>query len=156
MRCFFLFLHVFSCSFFLHAPSLFSTGRPRRCGWLDIPVLQYSHNVNGYASMNITKLDVLSDLPEIKIGVSYTLDGKALPAGRMPSNLAEYSRVKVVYETMPGWQCDISKVTEYDQLPLAARNYLDRIEQLVGVPISWVGVGPGREDMVTKGFTKQE
>lgn len=132
-----------------------TTGRPRRCGWIDIPVLQYSHNVNGYASINITKLDVLSELAEIKIGVSYTLDGAPLPAGRMPANLADYSRVKVVYETMPGWQCDISKVTDYAQLPVQARNYLDRIEELSGVPISWVGTGPGREDMVTKGFAKQ-
>lgn len=132
-----------------------TTGRPRRCGWLDIPVLQYSHSINGYASINITKLDVLSEQAEIKIGVSYTLDGKALPPGRMPANLAEYSRVKVVYETMPGWKCDISKVTDYEQLPIQARNYLDRIEQLVEVPISWVGVGPGREDMVTKGFKKE-
>lgn len=132
-----------------------TTGRPRRCGWLDIPVLQYSHNINGYASMNITKLDVLSHLKEIKIGVSYTLDGKALPAGRMPASLAEYSRVKVVYETMPGWNCDISKVKTYAELPAAARNYLDRIEQLTSIPVSWVGVGPGREDMVTKNFEKQ-
>jgi adenylosuccinate synthase len=89
------------------------------------------------------------------LGVSYTLDGKALPAGRMPANLADYSRVQVVYETMPGWQCDISKIQEYAQLPQAARNYLDRIEQLSGIPISWIGVGPGREDMVTKGFAKE-
>lgn len=74
----------------------------------------------------------------------------------MPANLSDYSRVEVVYETMPGWQCDISKVQSYDALPQAARNYLDRIEQLSGVPISWVGTGPGREDMVTKGFDKQE
>lgn len=132
-----------------------TTGRPRRCGWIDIPVLQYSHNLNGYASLNITKLDVLSTQATIQIGASYTLDGKPLPAGRMPANLAEYSRVKVVYESMPGWLCDISKVASYDALPIQARNYLDRIEQLVGVPISWVGVGPGREDMVTKGFKKE-
>jgi adenylosuccinate synthase len=133
-----------------------TTGRPRRCGWLDIPVLQYSHNINGYASLNITKLDVLSHLPTIQLGVSYSLDGKILPRGRMPSNLAEYSRVQVVYESHPGWQCDISKVKTYDELPKQARDYIARIEELVGVPVSWVGVGPGREEMVTKGFDKQE
>ena len=101
------------------------------------------------------QLDVLSTQKTIQIGASYMLDGKPLPPGRMPANLAEYSRVKVVYESMPGWQCDISKVTSYDALPAEARAYLDRIEQLVGVPISWVGVGPGREDMVTKGFKKE-
>jgi len=133
-----------------------TTGRPRRCGWIDIPVLQYSHLLNGYASLNLTKLDVLSHLPTIELGVRYTLDGAALPAGRMPASLAEYSRVKVEYDSMPGWQCDISKCTTYEELPVQARNYIERIEQLVGVPVSWVGVGPGREDMVTKGFKKQE
>jgi len=133
-----------------------TTGRPRRCGWLDIPVLQYSHAINGYASLNITKLDVLSDLKEIKIGVSYTLDGKPLPPARMPASLSEYSRVQVEWETMPGWQCDISKVKTYEELPAQARAYIERIEQLVGVPVSWIGVGPGREDMITKGFVKQQ
>jgi adenylosuccinate synthase len=133
-----------------------TTGRPRRCGWIDIPVLQYSHLVNGYASLNITKLDVLSHLETIQLGVRYELDGQVLPPGRMPSSLKEYSRVKVQYESMPGWQCDISKAKSYAELPVQARNYLERVEQLVGVPVSWVGVGPGREDMVTKGFEKQE
>lgn len=112
--------------------------------------------INDYTSINITKLDVLSDLKEIKIGAAYMLDGKQLPAGLMPANLSDYSRVEVVYESMPGWQCDISGVQRYEDLPVEARNYLDRIEQLSGIPVSWVGVGPAREDMVTKGFEKQE
>lgn len=132
-----------------------TTGRPRRCGWLDIPVLQYSHALNNFASLNITKLDVLSDLAEIKIGVRYHLDGKALPAGFMPSTLADYSRVTVEYETLPGWKCDISKVQTYEELPTQAKNYLSRIEALLKVPVSWVGVGASRDAMVTKGFPKQ-
>jgi adenylosuccinate synthase len=95
-------------------------------------------------------------LETIQLGVRYELDGQVLPPGRMPSSLKEYSRVKVQYESMPGWQCDISKAKSYAELPVQARNYLERVEQLVGVPVSWVGVGPGREDMVTKGFEKQE
>lgn len=126
-----------------------TTGRPRRCGWLDIPVLRYSNFINGYTSINITKLDVLSTFKEIKIGTHYEIDGVRLPDGHMPSMLDQLSKVKVVYETMPGWNCDISKVTSFDQLPTEAKNYLKRIEQLVQVPISYVGTGPGRTEMIT-------
>lgn len=125
-----------------------TTGRPRRCGWLDIPVLQYSHALNNYRSINITKLDVLSDLDTIKIGVAYELDGKRLEAAAMPSLLHQLSRVQVVYEELPGWKSDISKCTSYNQLPVNAQRYLERISQLLNVPISWVGVGAGRDDMI--------
>jgi adenylosuccinate synthase len=129
-----------------------TTGRPRRCGWLDIPVLQYSHALNNYQSLNVTKLDVLSDFPELKIGVSYKLDGKRLAPGLMPSTLAQLEKVQIEYETMPGWKSDISKCRTFEELPAAAKAYLRRIEELVGVPVSWVGVGAGRNDMATKGF----
>eukprot|EP00462_Mataza_sp_D1_P021011 CAMPEP_0175127390 /NCGR_PEP_ID=MMETSP0087-20121206/4361_1 /TAXON_ID=136419 /ORGANISM="Unknown Unknown, Strain D1" /LENGTH=481 /DNA_ID=CAMNT_0016409365 /DNA_START=21 /DNA_END=1466 /DNA_ORIENTATION=+ len=131
-----------------------TTGRPRRCGWLDLPVVNYSNLLNGYTSLNITKLDVLSDLPELKLGVSYSIDGKELPFGMMPSNLQDLAKVVVNYETLPGWQCDISNVTNFDDLPPQAKQYLARIEQITGVPVSWVGTGPGRDAMVTKGFEK--
>lgn len=129
-----------------------TTGRPRRCGWLDIPVVQYSHMLNGYGSINITKLDVLSGLDEIKMGVSYSLDGKLLPKGFMPSLLEDFGRVKVNFETFKGWKSDISKCRTFEELPPNAQVYIKRIEQLVGVPVSWIGVGPGRDDMATKGF----
>lgn len=133
-----------------------TTGRPRRCGWLDIPVVRYSHFLNGYSSINITKLDVLDGLDEVKVGVAYVVDGKRLPNGQMPSTLSGLSKVEVEYETMPGWKTDISQIIEYDDLPAAAKNYLNRIEELLKVPVSWVGTGPGRDAMVTKGFAKQE
>jgi len=79
-----------------------TTGRKRRCGWLDAVVLRYSHAVNGYSALNVTKLDVLDSLPEVKIGVAYALDGKTLPEGAFPSRLEDLARVQVVYETMPG------------------------------------------------------
>ena len=126
-----------------------TTGRPRRCGWLDIPVVQYSHAINGYDSLNITKLDVLTGLPTIKIATSYTLQGRTLPAGYMPATLNELGAVQVVYEEVPGWSEDISRCRSIQQLPANAQNYLKRIEQLTGVPVSWVGVGAGREDMAT-------
>jgi len=129
-----------------------TTGRPRRCGWLDIPVIQFSHALNNYASLNITKLDVLSDLAEIKIGVAYKLNGQRLPAASMPSLLSDLAKVQVEYETHKGWQCDISKCRKFSELPSTAQSYLKRVEQLAGIPISWVGVGAGRLDMATQGF----
>lgn len=129
-----------------------TTGRPRRCGWLDVPLVRYSHAINNYASINITKLDVLSGFKEIKIGVAYMLDGKRLPDGLMPANLKDYARVTVEYETMKGWSQDISKARKFSELPVEAQDYLKRVEQLTDVPISWVGVGAGRLDMATQGF----
>jgi len=129
-----------------------TTGRPRRCGWLDIPVAAYSNLINGYTSINITKLDVLSILSEIKIGVSYSVDGKELPHGHMPSTLARLGAVTVNYETMPGWEVDISDIRTFEELPVNAQNYILRIEELLDVPVSWIGTGPGREQMATKGF----
>jgi adenylosuccinate synthase len=132
-----------------------TTGRPRRCGWLDIPVAAYGHLINGYSSINITKLDVLSILDEIKIGTSYSVNGQELPFGQMPSTLAGLGEVTVNYETMPGWKSDISDVRVFEDLPVEAQNYVNRIEELLGVPVGWIGTGPGREQMATKGFLAQ-
>lgn len=132
-----------------------TTGRPRRCGWLDLPVVQYGHLINGYTSINITKLDVLSIFDEIKIGTSYSVDGKELPYGHMPSTLAGLAKCQVNYETHPGWKSDISDCRTFEELPKEAQSYINRIEELVGVPVSWIGTGPGREQMATKGFTAQ-
>eukprot|EP00744_Colponema_vietnamica_P000654 GILI01001149.1.p2 GENE.GILI01001149.1~~GILI01001149.1.p2 ORF type:complete len:459 (+),score=163.85 GILI01001149.1:42-1379(+) len=127
-----------------------TTGRPRRCGWLDIAVVRYAHTLNNFSSINITKLDVLSDLPEIKIAVGYSMNGVPLPEGSFPSSLEQLGKVQVQYETLKGWQCDISKVTKYADLPVEAKKYIERIEVLAGCPVSWIGVGPGREAMVLK------
>jgi len=132
-----------------------TTGRPRRCGWLDIPVVQYGHLINNYQSINITKLDVLSGLKEIKIGVAYTINGERLPYGFMPSTLDGLGKVEVEYESHDGWMCDISECTKFEDLPQNAQKYLNRIEELVGVEVSWVGVGPARHAMATKGFEAQ-
>jgi adenylosuccinate synthase len=127
-----------------------TTGRKRRCGWLDLVVLKYSHAINGYSGLNLTKLDVLDQLKELKLGVAYEIDGVRLPEGQMPARLTDLAKVKVVYEAMPGWQKDITKITKYSDLPVQARNYVERIEQIVGVKVSWVGVGPGREAMLLR------
>jgi len=125
-----------------------TTGRRRRCGWLDIPLLQYTNTINGYSAMNITKLDVLSTLEVIKIGVAYKLGTRTLDYGEMPSSFELLSQVEVVYEGHPGWMTDISKCKNFNDLPENAISYLRRIEDLVGVPVGWVGVGPDRNDMI--------
>ncbi|RWR82825.1 adenylosuccinate synthetase 2, chloroplastic-like protein [Cinnamomum micranthum f. kanehirae] len=126
-----------------------TTGRPRRCGWLDIVALKYCCLINGFSSLNLTKLDVLSDLPEIKLGVSYKLiDGR--PVESFPSDLQVLEQLQVVYEVLPGWQTDISSVRKYKDLPIAAQRYVERIEELVNTPIHYIGVGPGRDALIYK------
>ncbi|KIJ23989.1 hypothetical protein M422DRAFT_275325 [Sphaerobolus stellatus SS14] len=124
-----------------------TTGRRRRCGWLDLVVLKYSCLINGYDALNITKLDVLDQLREIKIAVAYKLDGKEL-AG-FPADLEVLSRVTVEYVTLPGWKTSIENVTSMQELPKEARDYLAFIEDFLKVKIEWVGVGPGRESMIS-------
>jgi adenylosuccinate synthase len=126
-----------------------TTGRPRRCGWLDIVALRYACMVNGFSLMNITKLDVLSELEEIKIAVEYRLpSGKSLKF--FPANLDLLEDAEVVYETLPGWKSDISKVRKYEDLPTNAKQYIERIEKLIEIPIRWIGVGPERDALITK------
>lgn len=126
-----------------------TTGRPRRCGWLDIVSLKYSCQINGLSSLNLTKLDVLSDLPEIRLGVSYKhINGT--PIKSFPADLRLLEQLKVEYEVLPGWKCDISSIRNYADLPLAARTYVERIEELVGVPIHYIGIGPGRDALIVK------
>eukprot|EP00753_Platysulcus_tardus_P000057 PLAT10057.1.p2 GENE.PLAT10057.1~~PLAT10057.1.p2 ORF type:complete len:453 (+),score=209.97 PLAT10057.1:142-1359(+) len=126
-----------------------TTGRPRRCGWVDIVQMKYSCMVNGYTELNFTKLDVLTGLPEIKLGVSYVVDGE--PLEEFPSLLEDLEGVEVVYETMPGFDDDITSARTFDDLPEAARKYTLRVEELLGTYIRWIGVGPGREEMIDRG-----
>ncbi len=124
-----------------------TTGRPRRCGWLDTVLLEFSHRVNGYDCFNLTKLDVLSGMEHLKIAVRYRLNGNAIDY--YPAQLEDLQRVEVEYETFPGWKEDISKCTTFEQLPVNAQQYVRRIEELLRVPIKYIGVGAGREDMIT-------
>lgn len=123
-----------------------TTGRKRRCGWLDLVLLKYSTMINGYTSLNITKLDVLDTFQEIPVGISYVLNGEKLNS--FPEDLIALSNVDVEYTTLPGWNQDITKITTYDGLPENAQKYLTFIEDFIGVPIEWVGTGPGRESML--------
>ncbi len=120
-----------------------TTGRPRRCGWFDVVAVRYGVRVSGVDSLAIMKLDVLSTLPEIQLGMSYELDGKKIT--HFPSHVDDLRRVVPVYETLPGWQSDISKVRQLKDLPMNARKYLDRISQVVDRPVGLVSVGADRE-----------
>jgi len=125
-----------------------TTGRPRRIGWLDVCVLRYTHLINNYTFLNVTKMDVLSKQKELKIGVGYIYRGEKLKS--FPASLHVLSECTVEYETHPGWGCNISDVRKFEDLPEFAQNYITRIEQLVGVKAKWIGVGPDRKDMIER------
>mmetsp|Transcript_12331 Transcript_12331/g.22252 ORF Transcript_12331/g.22252 Transcript_12331/m.22252 type:complete len:542 (-) Transcript_12331:136-1761(-) len=126
-----------------------TTGRSRRVGWLDIPQMKYSTLINGFTSLNLTKLDVLTGLAEVKIGRAYKHEGKIL--NTMPSCLKTMSEIEVIYETMPGWSEDISKARNFEDLPVNAQRYVLRVQELLGVPIRWIGCGANRLDMIDRG-----
>ncbi|MDQ7835180.1 MAG: adenylosuccinate synthase [Humidesulfovibrio sp.] len=125
-----------------------TTGRKRRCGWLDMVVLRESARLNGPTEMAVTKLDVLSGLKELKICVEYEYRGERIKYPPQEQNGMAY--VTPVYETMPGWTEDITGVTSFAGLPKAARAYLERMEQLSGVPIGLISVGPDRSQTFTR------
>jgi adenylosuccinate synthase len=123
-----------------------TTGRPRRCGWLDAAVLRYAAAINGLTELVMTKLDVLSGIDELKIAVAYELEGKRLDYP--PGTAAELERVKPIYETMASWSEDISKIQAAADLPEATRAYIHRVEALCGVSVPMVSVGPERDQLV--------
>lgn len=125
-----------------------TTGRKRRCGWLDLVVLQYSTSINGYTHLNITKLDVLDGFKELQIATAYEIDGEIIDY--FPANLEELERVKVIYKTLPGWNTQTSHIKIYNELPTAAKEYIKFIEDFIGVPVGAIGVGPGRESTIMK------
>ena len=121
-----------------------TTGRRRRCGWLDTVILNNAVRLNGLTGLAITKLDVLGELDELKICTAYELNGEQI--NEFPANLNQLAECKPVYETLPGWRQDIRGIRKYDDLPELARSYLARIEALTHVPIQIVSVGPGRDE----------
>ena len=118
----------------------------RRPGWLDTVILRHAKRVSGLSYLAVTVLDILSGLDELKICTSYTLDGKEIDY--IPADINEYARVKPNYITVPGWKEDVSKVTSFEELPENAKNYLIKIEELVGVKIGIFSVGPAREQTI--------
>jgi len=123
-----------------------TTGRSRRCGWFDAALLKRSAQVNGLSGLCITKLDVLDGLSELKLCTGYMLDGALTDI--LPMGADEIARCEPVYETMPGWTQSTVGVTDYQRLPSEARNYLERIAQLTGVPIHMVSTSPDRDHTI--------
>lgn len=123
-----------------------TTGRPRRCGWFDAELLRYSKLINGIDFAAITKLDVLSNLDEIKICVSYEYNGKRIKS--FPSDVSRLSEVTPIYETFKGWKQEITNVKSYDELPSEAKTYLEFIEKNCGFKITIISVGPKRSQTI--------
>ncbi|PCD43845.1 hypothetical protein AU210_002934 [Fusarium oxysporum f. sp. radicis-cucumerinum] len=125
-----------------------STGRRRRCGWLDLVVVKYSNSINYYDSLNLTKLDILDTFETIKIAIAYKIDGEELDS--YPADLEILNRAEVVYHEMPGWQKPTTNARTFYDLPRAARDYVEYIEKFVGVKIKYIGTGPDREAMIQR------
>jgi len=125
-----------------------TTGRPRRCGWFDAVVAKYSARLNGYSGINLTKLDVLTGMDTLRIGIRYKHDGKTYDS--FPADLGIVELCEVEYEEMPGWTEDISNAKKFEDLPSSAQNYVKRIEELMGVPATFIGVGPNRDQMIVR------
>lgn len=126
-----------------------TTGRPRRCGWLDMVVVNSSVRLNGLSGLAITKLDVLTGIPGLKIATSYLCRGRRLD--NVPPELDALEACEPVLEEFPGWEEDISGVRSWDELPKNTRSYLRAIEEISGVPLYMVSVGPGREQTIMVG-----
>jgi adenylosuccinate synthase len=125
-----------------------TTGRPRRCGWLDAVVLRYAARVNGFWGLALTKLDVLTGLPELLVASAYELDGERLL--ELPADAVDLARVKPVYERLPGWSESLDDVQRFEDLPATARRYIARIEELSGVPVVAVSLGAERSRTILR------
>lgn len=126
-----------------------TTGRPRRCGWLDTVMVKYSQRVNGMTCIALMLVDVLSGFEEVKICKGYDYNGEIIE--HFPASLNVLSQCKPIYETLPGWQEDISECDTFEKLPINAQNYIKRIEELVGIPVKIVSVGPKRSQTIIRG-----
>ncbi len=123
-----------------------NTKRRRRPGWLDTVMLRHAVRLNSLSDIALTKLDVLSPLPEIQVCVGYEIDGERVD--HVPYHQSVLHKVRPIYETMPGWQSEIDDITDFAALPPAAQDYVRFVEAQAGVPVSYVAVGPGREQTV--------
>jgi len=124
-----------------------TTGRQRRCGWFDAAPLRYAVSVNSVSSIMVNKLDVLSGLPEIRLCTGYLVDGRPV---RWPLPLPELERAEPVYRAFPGWDEALGEMRRMEDLPAAAAAYIDALEELAGVPITLVSVGPERTQTILR------
>ena len=123
-----------------------TTGRPRRCGWFDAVAVRYTARLSGANYLSLMMLDVLSHFEEVKVCVAYELDGER--TDRLPSQADDVRRCKPIYETLAGWSSDVSSVRKLEQFPANARRYIDRISELISVPVGVLSVGPDREQTI--------
>lgn len=125
-----------------------TTGRPRRCGWLDGVVLRYAAEVNGFTELILTKLDILSGFETLNIAVAYELDGQRVDY--LPARVSDMERATPIYKTFTGWTDDITHVRTWEALPSAARQYVEFIEDMIGIPVTMMSVGPERSQMIVR------
>ena len=123
-----------------------TTGRPRRCGWLDLVMLRYAHRLNGFTQFALTKLDVLSGLPTLKVAIDYTYEGKSID---FPIGLEKLDKCEVVYKELEGFELP-QTITTYEELPENAKTYIKFIEEYTNVPVTIVSIGPGRKQTILK------
>ncbi|MEE2641201.1 MAG: adenylosuccinate synthase [Planctomycetota bacterium] len=123
-----------------------TTGRPRRCGWFDAVAVRYTSRLSGISGLAMMMLDVLSELEEILICTGYEIDGQRVT--QFPAHADDLAKINPVYESMPGWQTDITGVSKFEDLPANAINYVKRISDFVGVPIEVISVGPDRKQTI--------
>ncbi len=125
-----------------------TTGRPRRCGWFDAAVVRYAASISGFDEIALTKVDVLDRFESLKIGLGYRLHGK--PEEVLPADTLRLTRVEPIYETVPGWRKPIGHIRRYRDLPPACRGYVERLEELIGLPITLISVGQEREAVILR------
>ena len=125
-----------------------NTGRTRRCGWYDSVIARYASRVNGFTDYFLTKLDVLTGIGEIPICVAYDVDGERFD--EMPLTQSQFHHAQPIYETMPAWEEDITGCTTFEELPQKAQDYVLRLEELSGTRMSYIGVGPGRDQTIVR------
>jgi adenylosuccinate synthase len=125
-----------------------TTGRPRRCGWMDTVVGRYATRINGVTDFVITKLDVLTGLEKVPVCVAYEVDG--VRHDEMPVNQTDFHHAVPVYEELDGWSEDISSCRSFEDLPKNAQQYVLRVEELIGARVSAIGVGPGRDQIIRR------
>jgi adenylosuccinate synthase len=130
------------------------TGRPRRCGWFDLPLMRYVTMINGFESLVVTKLDVLDELEQIPVCTGYKIDGKLLE--EMPPRVAEVSKVEAVYEYLPGWHTPTFGISSFEELPPRAKEYLAYLEERAGVEVGSISTGPERNQTIVRAGSKLE
>ena len=123
-----------------------TTGRARRCGWFDAPIARYAVRINGLTDFFLTKLDVLTGWEKIPVCVAYEIDGKRVE--ELPASQSDFHHAKPIYEYLPGWSEDISKAKTFADLPVNAQKYIKFLEEISGAPMSAIGVGPGRDQII--------